>query len=173
MRDSTIPISTDAFYESPTVKHNCVGTPYSVKLVYPGFYNEIDLDSKTFSVGFPKSKRALADKVEIGHLFFIYVTAPEKWIIGLARVLRPAIESQNQNCKRPLKVPMEWVVGPKRAGVKFVDVDLVVRPRIGDSLYAIGLQDALRLLRRLRELPDVTSDDLERKIATYSKITPR
>lgn len=170
MLDRSKPAYCRQSQESPSVKHNSVGAPYSVKLVYPGFYNEIDIDSKGFVVGFPKSKRRLAKQIETGHLFFMYVTSPEKWIIGLGRVLTPAREIGAGEGKRPFEVPLEWVIGPKSVGVRFVDVDLVVRPRIGDSLYALDVKDGLRIIARLRELPDVTRGDLDRRIALYKKL---
>lgn len=152
-----------------TVRHNCVGTPYSVKLVYPNFYSEIDLEEKAFKVGFPRSKRKMASKVESGHLFFIYVTAPEKWIIGLGRVLGGVKEDKNQGTGRPYQAEVEWVIGPKNVGVRFLDVDLFVKPRIGDSLYALDNKSALRIIERLRQLPDATEDDLKKKAGLYQK----
>lgn len=159
-------VTEDAPELQSSVKHNHVGTPYSIKLVYPAFYHEICAGHEEFKVGFPKFKRKLAKKVESGHLFFVYVTSPEKWIIGLGRVVDPARELEGEH-KRPYQVSLKWVVGPKSVGVKFTDADLIIKPRIGDSLYALEMKDALRIIERLRKLPDATSEDLEKRAQLY------
>lgn len=140
---------------------------YSIKVIYPGIYHHLD---EPLRAGFPKNRRSLARRVAKGSHMFIYVTSPEKWIIGMAEVTGPAEADLGANPKWPYVVPLRWEIGPKAIGVKFSDVGIDIRPRIGDTLYALGTDKAEEIKALLRQKPDLTAQDVARLRMLYSHI---
>jgi hypothetical protein len=69
--------------ERPLILHNQLGLNYSIKLVYPGFFLTMRPNEICTTVGFTLQKEKLAKKVTPGHMFFVYVMAPERRIVGL------------------------------------------------------------------------------------------
>jgi hypothetical protein len=141
--------------ETPGLVHNSLGDPYSIKLVYPTFYRSLDVGIPYCTVSFPSGKERLAKQIQEGTLFFIYVTSPVRRVIGLAQAMGPAEYRGDVTPSRPWVVPMEWIIGPKADGVSFAEIGLEVRGRPGDSVYAIPVDAAVRLMEALRLLCDL------------------
>lgn len=148
--------------ESPLIRHNQLGETYSIKLVYPGFYLGMSTRELTTTIGFPLSKERLAKRVQPGHLFFIYVTSPERKVIGLAQSTGHAVFTPEQDFKRPWSVQLAWLIGPKSPGVGFADIGLQVKARIGDTTYSITDEVAAALIDRLQDMSDLSSLELSR-----------
>lgn len=153
--------------ESPLVRHNQLGDTYSIKLVYPGFYLGMSTRELTTTIGFPLSKERLAKRVLPGHLFFIYVTSPERKVIGLAQASGHAVFEPEQDFRRPWSVQLVWLIGPKSPGVGFADIGLQVKARIGDTTYAITDEVAAALIDRLQDMADLSSLELSRLKEKY------
>lgn len=153
--------------ETPLVRHNRLGERYSIKLVYPGFYLTMTHGADTCAVGFPTMKEKLAKRAKPGHLFFIYVTSPEQRIIGLAQVLGPAEFLPERDFKRPWVLDLAWVLGPKIPGVRFSEIGLRVKARIGDSIYGITDGVAGALTEKLGDMAALDQCGLERQKEKY------
>lgn len=151
--------------ESPCIKHNDVGAPFSIKLMPVSFYHEIDLSTGRFHVKFPESKASLASRLGAGDYLFIYVMAPEKRIIGLASVLERVYFDESDEW--PCRLLAEWEIGPKYSGLTFRELGLKVRPRIGDTIYSVQSEKAMEIADALRLLPDLTPEQLEHYRNTY------
>jgi hypothetical protein len=147
--------------ETPGVVHNRLGDPYSIKLVYPAFYQSLDVGIPYCTIGFPTSKERLARKVQKGTNFFIYITTPVRRVIGLARAMGPAEYRGDVDPMRPFVVTLEWMVGPKADGVSFADVGLEIRARTGDSVYAIPPEIGVEFVERLQGLCDLDQAEVE------------
>lgn len=154
-------------WESPLVRHNQLGDVYSIKLVYPGFYMSLTPRGLTATVGFPLSKEKLAKKVQPGHLFFIYVTSPERRVIGLAQAASSAVFAPEKDYRRPWQVDLVWVLGPKMPGVQFTDIGLQVKSRVGDSTYSITDEVAAALVDRLQDMPGLSAMELAKQKERY------
>lgn len=152
--------SNTAEKESPCIKHNEVGVPFSIKLMPVAFYHEIDLYTGRFQVRFPESKTNLAARLDPGDYMFIYVMAPEKRIIGLATVVEPASFDSDDD-RWPCRLLVEWEIGPKSEGLTFRDLGIKVRPRIGDTIYSVQSDKAMDIADALRALPDLTQEQLD------------
>lgn len=148
--------------ETVGVFHNQLGEPYSIKLVYPGFYHALDVGIPYCTIGFPNHKEKLAKLVEQGTLFFVYITSPVRRVIGLAQAMGSAEYRGDVDARRPWVVTLEWVIGPKADGVSFADVGLEVRARAGDSVYSIPVSVAASLMERLRSLCDLDQVEVAR-----------
>lgn len=135
---------------------------YVIKLVYPGIYLEID----ELKAAFPKNRLKIAKKVEQGSYMFIYVTSPEKKIIGLTRVLDTVKESEN--IRWPYYLPLEWVIGPKLMGVTFKDVALDIRPRVGDTIFSLPTDKALGIIDVLNSQQDLDENTRRLLINRFS-----
>jgi hypothetical protein len=160
--------SNAAEKESPCIKHNEVGVPFSIKLMPAAFYHEIDLYTGQFQVRFPESKANLAVRLDPGDYIFVYVMAPEKRVIGLATVVEPA-SFVNDDDRWPYRLVAEWEIGPKFEGLTFQDLGIKVRPRIGDTIYSIHSDKAMDIADALRGLPDLTSEQLDSYRSKYAK----
>jgi hypothetical protein len=147
--------------QSETVKRNETAE-YVIKLVYPGIYLEIDKPIAAF----PKNRLKIAKKIEPGSFMFIYVTSPEKKIIGLTRVLDSVKEMENS--RWPYYLPLEWVIGPKSMGVTFKDVDLNIRPRVGDTIFSIPTSKAMEIIDTLKNQQDLDSSTTKLLISRYA-----
>lgn len=121
----------------------------------------------TTVIGFPLTKEKLAKKVQPGHLFFIYVTSPERSIIGMGQAGSHAVFSPETDYKRPWIVELVWVIGPKTPGVRFADIGLQVRARVGDTTYAITGEVASAIIDRLQDMGNFSSADLARQKERY------
>lgn len=145
----------DARGETPGVVHNRLGEPYSIKLVYPGFYRTLDVGIPYCTVGFPNNKAKLAKGIKQDNLFFVYITSPVRRVIGLAQAMGAAEYRGDVDPERPWVATLEWLVGPKADGVSFADVGLEIRARTGDSVYAIPADIAAEFVDRLNTLCDL------------------
>jgi hypothetical protein len=125
---------------------------WMIKVVYPGIYDQ----RTTPSVGFPKNRRKVAEQIETGQMMFIYVTKPVKRIIGLTRVLSTAKAVEG---KWPYAIDLEWTIGPK-LGITLAEAALSIRPRIGETLYTIKEETAIRIMEQLQRQPDLNEDEL-------------
>lgn len=159
--------SAGVIEETPLLRHNQVGEPYSIKLVYPGFYLGMEAGDATCTVGFPAIKERLAKRVQIGHLLFIYVTSPERRIIGMAQASGPAEFLPERDPKRPWSLTLAWVIGPKSPGVKFADIGLQVKARVGDSTYSITDEVAAAIIARLQDMEELGPAELEKAKERY------
>jgi len=146
---------SDELTEELEWKSNSAGE-WSIKVVYPGIYQE----GRTPTAGFPKNRKKTAEQVSPGQAMFVYVTSPIKKIIGMTRVVSSMKQVGGQ---WPYSVDLDWVIGPKQ-GVSFNDVDLGIRPRIGDTLYQINEDVAQRIIKKLEEQDDLT-DEMIRYLA--------
>jgi hypothetical protein len=138
---------------------------WMIKVVYPGIYEQ----RTTPSVGFPKNRRKIAEQIAAGQMMFIYVTKPVKRIIGLTRVVSTvkAVEG-----KWPYAVDLEWIIGPK-LGVTLPEAGLTIRPRIGETLYAIKEETAERILKQLKEHPDLDEDEVLKLVNQYLEMSQK
>jgi hypothetical protein len=146
--------------ESALVRHNHLGEMYSIKLVHPGYYLTLKPGDLVTTIRFYMTKERLAKRVRPGHLLFVYVTAPEKRIVGMAQVVEPAEFLPEKDYKRPWSVKMAWVIGPKSGGVSFADIGFNVKPRIGDSTYGITQEVAAAIIEKLQEMKDLDEGGL-------------
>ena len=162
-----LPAEAEPFKETPLIHHNAIGEPYSIKLVYPGFYLTMKAGDAACTVGFPATKERLAKRIEAGYLFFIYVTSPERRVIGMAQATGPAEFAPEKDFKRPWSVRLSWVVGPKTPGVQFSDIGLQVKARVGDSTYSITEEVAAAIIGRLQDMQDLEARELDRLKAKY------
>ena len=153
--------------ESPLIRHNHLGESYSIKLVYPGFYLSINHRDLTSMIGFPLAKEKLAKKVQPGHLFFIYVTSPERRVIGLAQAVSAAMFTPERDYRRPWTVDLVWVLGPKMPGIQFTDIGLQIKARVGDSTYSITDEVAAVLIDRLQDMASLSQMELARQRERY------
>ena len=153
--------------EALFISHNRLGRLYTIKLVYPDFYLGLDLGSQSCWVGFPTAKERLAKQVESGHCFFVYVTAPERRVIGAAQAMGPARYEPQRDYQRPWQVELAWLIGPKTPGLKFQDIGLQVKSRVGDSCYSVTEEVASVIVERLSEMEDLGASELERKQRRY------
>jgi hypothetical protein len=118
-------------------------------------------------VGFPTSKERLAKRVPPGHLFFVYVTSPERRVIGMGQVAGPAEFSPEKDFKRPWSISLAWVIGPKMPGLQFSDIGLQIKARVGDSTYSISDEVAAAIIDRLQDMEDIGSTELGRLKERY------
>ena len=153
--------------ETSLIRHNQLGETYSVKLVYPGFYLAMRHEDTTCTVGFPAVKERLAKRITPGHLFFIYVTSPERRLIGMAQASGPAEFAPERDFKRPWALDLHWVIGPKSPGVQFSDIGLQVKARVGDSTYSITEEVAAAIIERLQGMDDLGPAELEKQKERY------
>lgn len=132
---------------------------YMIKVVYPGIYTY----KRNPVAGFPKNRKKIVEEIHPGQYMFIYVTSPVKKIIGLVEVTSDMKEIED--AKWPYLVDLKWVVGPKQ-GVSFKELDLDIRPRIGDTLYSLNEQKALevkKILENQETIDDKTLDFLAKE----------
>lgn len=134
---------------------------YMIKLVYPGIFNYI----KNPTAGFPKNRKKIAQELKPGQYMFLYVTSPEKKIIGLTKVVS---EMNVTEGRWPYSVDLEWVINPK-PGVKFSDVGLDIRPRPGDTLYALSEEKAQELIEMLNKQADLDQSTLDYLAGKYKE----
>jgi len=142
--------------------HRNIVSDYMIKVVYPGIFGE----GKTPTAGFPSNRRKVAQQLQPGQKMFLYATSPERKIIGLAEVVSECTEVGG---RWPYSVDLKWLVGPK-PGVKFIDVDLDIRPRIGDTLFAITEEKANKIIDKLNEQNDLDEGTLEYLADKYSNL---
>lgn len=133
---------------------------YMIKLVYTGVYAKIKEDGHSLLIGFPKNRRKLAEQISVGQKMFIYVTSPVKKIIGLMKVVKEVEECKDPESRWPYIITLEWEVGPKQ-GIAFTDVGLDIRPRVGDTLYAITGEKAKEITDKLQEQPDLSKSTID------------
>lgn len=129
---------------------------YMIKLFYPGIYCQKDNPT----AGFPKNRRGISEKIYPGQYMFIYVASPIKKIVGLTKVTSTVKE--NVGSRWPYYVDLEWIIKP-RNGVSFKECGLDIRPRPGDTLYAINKDKAKEIINKLeaqKELDNSTIDYL-------------
>lgn len=158
---------TTELEEKPAVRHNQLGETYSVKLVYPSFYHGISAGEAMCSVGFPSTKEKLAKRIPVGHMFFIYVTSPERRIIGLTRAFGPATFAPERDFRRPWLLDLLWVLGPRTPGVRLAEVGLHVKPRVGDSTYAVADEAASAIIEKLEDMPCLEREELQKQRERY------
>ncbi|MFE8698385.1 hypothetical protein ACFYKT_18935 [Cytobacillus sp. FJAT-53684] len=125
---------------------------YMIKLVYPGIYCNIDKPK----AGFPKNRRTVAEQLSIGQFMFIYVTAPEKKIIGLTKVVSNLKVTEG---RWPYSVDLDWIIHPK-LGVSFKDLDLDIRPRPGDTVFGLTDEKAKEIVTALKGQEDLDGSTL-------------
>lgn len=154
---------------SPALAHNRLGEPYSIRLVHPSFLLTLEPGGPTCTVDFPAAKERLAKKIWFQHLFFIYLTSPERRVIGMAQPATPVEFVPERNPRRPWVLELAWVIGPKSPGVQFCDVGLELRPRIGDNLCPIAEETAAAFIDRLNGMADLDAKELARLKLKYQK----
>lgn len=135
---------------------------YMIKLVYTGIYAKIK-DGNSTVIGFPKNRRKLAEQISVGQKMFIYVTSPVKKIIGLMRVVKGIEESTG---RWPYIITLNWEIGPKQ-GIGFADIGLQIRPRVGDTLYAITNEKAKEIIDLLNEQQDLPKSTIDFLASEY------
>lgn len=143
------------FDEESNWRNNTVDN-YMIKLVYPGIYCQKDKPT----AGFPKNRRSISEKIYPDQYMFIYVASPIKKIVGLTKVTSTV--KDNIGSRWPYYVDLEWVIKP-RSGVSFKECGFDIRPRPGDTLYAINEDKAKEIIKKLEaqnELDDSTIDYL-------------
>lgn len=150
---------------SQGIKRNDVGE-YSIKVVYPGFYRFLSNPV----VGFPRNRRKLAKRIQVGQKMFLYITSPEKAIVALAEVTEPMREDPNPDSKWPYLVPLKFLIWPKLAGVQFADVGIDIRPRVGDTMYSIVPEKAQEIIDLLKKQPDLDQEQLQIRLNRYKDI---
>lgn len=129
---------------------------FMIKIVYTGIYPMI-VESDTLKIGFPKNRKKLAEQISLGQKMFIYVTSPVKKIIGLMTVVK---EIEETSGRWPYSITLKWEIGPKQ-GVGFLEAGLQIRPRVGDTLYAITHEKAKTLVDMLNKQPNLPSETLK------------
>ncbi|MEX1030282.1 MAG: hypothetical protein WDZ91_09615 [Paenibacillaceae bacterium] len=127
---------------------------YMIKLVYPGIFTSID----NLKAGFPNNRRKVAMQLKKGQFMFIYVTSPEKKIMGLASV---ASDCKLVSGRWPYSVDLEWVIRPK-PGITLSETGLDIRPRIGDTLFSITDEKAQEIITAIN-----SQDDLDERTLKY------
>jgi hypothetical protein len=127
---------------------------WSIKVVYPGIYTQTHESYPT--AGFPKNRKKTAEQVSPGQRMFIYATHPIKRVIGMTKVTSSMKQVGGQ---WPYSVDLEWIIGPKQ-GVSFAEAGLDIRPRVGDTLYAISEEAAHRLIELLEAQPDLSDETI-------------
>lgn len=137
---------------------------WSIKVVYPGIYTQTHESYPT--AGFPKNRKKTAEQVSPGQHMFIYATHPIKRVIGLTKVTSSMKQVGGQ---WPYSVDLEWIIGPKQ-GVTFTEASLDIRPRVGDTLYAISEEAANRLIDLLKAQPDLSNETIAYLSNEYKKI---
>ena len=162
-----LPGSPEDAAEALFINHNKLGRLYTIKLVYPDFYLGLDLGSQRCWVGFPAAKEKLAKQVESGHCFFVYVTAPERRLIGAAQAMGPVQYEPGRDYQRPWQLELAWLVGPKSPGLRFQDIGLQVKSRVGDTCYSTTEAVAQVIVERLSAMEDLGAHELERKQRRY------
>lgn len=126
---------------------------WSIKVVYPGIF----VQGKYPTAGFPKNRKKTAEQVTPGQIMFVYCTSPLKRLVGMAKVTSSMKVVGGQ---WPYSVDLEWVLGPKQ-GVTFADAGLDIRPRVGDTLYAISEEAAHRIIKLLEDQSDLSDETIE------------
>lgn len=135
---------------------------YMIKVVYPGIYTY----KREPVAGFPKNRKKLVEDIHPGQYMFIYVTSPVKKVIGLVEVTSEMKEIGDG--KWPYLVDLKWVIGPKQ-GVTFKDLDLNIRPRIGDTLYSLSEDKALEVKAILEKQQTIDDKTLEYLAKEYEE----
>lgn len=125
---------------------------YMIKLVYPGIFGQIENPK----AGFPKNRRTVAEQLSPGQYMFIYVTSPEKKIIGLTKVVS---ELNITDGRWPYSVDLEWVISPK-LGISLKELDLDIRPRPGDTIFGLTDSKAEEIITALNNQPDLDESTL-------------
>lgn len=126
---------------------------YMIKVVYPGIFKFKNHPT----AGFPKNRKKVAEQLREGQYMFMYATSPEKRIIGLTKVTSNLKIVEG---RWPYSVDLEWVIGPKQ-GIRFADVELNIRPRVGDTLYGITDEKAQEIIDVLNHQPDLDDTTLD------------
>ncbi|MFT4413230.1 hypothetical protein ACLM5H_05140 [Fredinandcohnia humi] len=137
---------------------------FMIKIVYPGIFaphNRIDPKA-----AFPKNRKKVAEQLTPGQYMFMYATSPEKRIIGLTKIVS---NMKVMEGRWPFYVDLEWVINPKQ-GVKFADVGLEIRPRVGDTLFSITEEKAREIISILESQPDLDKNTLDYLGEKYSDL---
>ncbi|OXS60303.1 hypothetical protein B1A99_07630 [Cohnella sp. CIP 111063] len=132
---------------------------HMIKLVYPGIFGRINEPT----AGFPSNRKKVALQLAKGQFMFLYVTSPEKKIIGLTTV---ASECKRVDGRWPYSVDLEWVINPK-PGVTLAEVGLDIRPRVGDTLFSITDDKAHQIIAALHSQDDLDSNTLKYLFEKY------
>lgn len=134
---------------------------YMIKVVYPGIFCMINEPKAAF----PKNKRRIAEQIELGQYMFIYVTSPEKRIIGMTKI---TLKMKEVGGRWPYSVELDWVIGPK-AGVTLKEAGLDIRPRVGDTLFGLSDETAQEIISLLNEQDDLDQNTLDYLEGKYKK----
>ncbi|KAB2488049.1 hypothetical protein [Priestia endophytica] len=134
---------------------------YMIKLVHPEIYCQIDNPK----LGFPKNRRGIAQQLSPGHFVFIYVTSPEKKIIGLTKVVSNLTFTEG---KWPYSVDLEWIIPPK-LGLSLRDLGLDMRPRPGDTIFGLTDEKAQEIIGALNSQDDLDDSTLMYLNQKYSE----
>ncbi|EJY54822.1 GerA spore germination protein [Alicyclobacillus hesperidum URH17-3-68] len=140
-----------------------------IKVVYPGIY--IDIHNPV--AGYPRNRRTLAMQHTEGQEMAVYVTSPQKVIIGVARVTGPCKHVPSSHW--PYHVPIEWTIGPK-PGITFKEAGLDIRPRVGDTLFSVNqasMQRIKDLLSTQADLDDGTLKLLAKRFEHFGEEQPK
>ena len=137
---------------------------YMLKTVYPDFYHHLNEPK----IGFSSNREKLARKIEKCSFMFVYLTSPEKRIIGLVKVVGDVEEVSES--RWPFQLPTEWVIGPKGEGVTFKEVNLDIRLRPGDTLLSLTQEIAVKIIDLLNEQLDLDKNTLVVMKKRYPKI---
>ncbi|WEK54568.1 MAG: hypothetical protein P0Y55_00355 [Candidatus Cohnella colombiensis] len=140
-------------YQTNTVSN------YMIKIVYPGIFARVD----KLNAGFPNNRKKVALQLTKGQFMFLYVTSPEKKIMGLARV---ASECKQIGGRWPYSVDLEWVIHPK-PGISLTEAGLDIRPRVGDTLFSITDEKAHQIFAALNSQDDLDSNTLKYLFEKY------
>lgn len=159
LKDELAAIKRDMQGKEETDTQINVVDDYMIKLVYTGIYKKIKNGGSTV-IGFPKNRRKIAEQISVGQKMFIYVTSPVKKIIGLMKVVKEVEESTDPESRWPYIITLEWEIGPKQ-GITFADAGLDIRPRVGDTLYAITYDKAKEIIDLLNDQPDLPMSTIE------------
>lgn len=156
LKDELVLLKREIQGKEETDTQTNVVDDYMIKLVYTGIYSKIRNGGSTI-IGFPKNRRKLAEQISVGQNMFIYVTSPVKKIIGLMKVIKGVEEAAG---RWPYIITVTWEIGPKQ-GISFSDVGLQIRPRVGDTLYAITDDKAKELISLLKGQPDLPQSTID------------
>ncbi|MFE0506605.1 hypothetical protein ACWF7H_25685 [Peribacillus butanolivorans] len=129
-----------------------ITSDYMIKLVYPGIFGQIENPK----AGFPKNRRTVAEQLSPGQHMFIYVTSPEKKIIGLTKVVSDLNITEG---RWPYSVDLEWLVPPK-LGISLKELELDIRPRPGDTIFGLTDNKAEEIITALNNQPDLDESTL-------------